>query len=102
VTAPRQVLPGTTYLVTRRTSERRFFVPPCAHTNATFLYVLAIAARLHRIEIHAFCVLSNHFHLLLTDPAGRLPAFKRRHTRRTAQGRGPIHDEIVVSSSTQG
>jgi putative transposase len=75
VTAPRQVCPDTTYLVTRRCSERRFFLRPCAHTTATFLYVLAVAARLHQVEIHAVCVLSNHFHLLLTDRLGRLPAF---------------------------
>ncbi len=75
MTAPRQILPGTAYLVTRRCSERRFFLRPCALTNAIFLYVLAVAARLHRIEVHAFCVLSNHYHLLVTDPQARLPAF---------------------------
>jgi putative transposase len=75
VTAPRQVLPGTVYLVTRRCSERRLFLRPSALTNSIFLYVLAVAARLHRIEVHAFCVLSTHYHLLVTDPEARLPAF---------------------------
>jgi putative transposase len=75
VTAPRQVLPGKTYLVTRRCSERRFFLRPSPLTNAIFLYVLAVAARLHRIEVHAWCVLSNHYHLVVTDPEARLPAF---------------------------
>ena len=27
-----------------------------------------------RVEVHAFCVLSNHYHLLVTDPEARLPA----------------------------
>jgi putative transposase len=75
VTAPRQILPGTTYLVTRRCSERRFFLRPSPITNGIFLYVLAIAARLHRVDVHAFCVLSNHYHLLVTDTDARLPAF---------------------------
>jgi putative transposase len=75
MTAPRRVLPGQTYLVTRRCSERRFFLRPSTVTNAIFLYALAVAARLHRVEIHAFCVLSNHVHLLLTDPEARLPRF---------------------------
>lgn len=75
VTAPRQILPGVTYLVTRRCSERRFFLRPSDVTNAIFLYVLAAAARIHRVEVHAFCVLSNHYHLLVTDPEARLPAF---------------------------
>jgi REP element-mobilizing transposase RayT len=75
VAAPRQILPGTIYLITRRCSERRFFLRPSVITNAIFLYVLAVAARLHGIEVHAFCVLSNHYHLLVTDVDARLPAF---------------------------
>lgn len=75
MTAPRQVLPGTTYLVTRRCSERRFFLRPSKTTDEIFLYVLAVAAQRHRVRVHAFCVLSNHYHLLVTDPDARLPAF---------------------------
>lgn len=75
MTAPRQVLPGTTYLVTRRCSERRFFLRPSERVNAIFLYVLAVAAQRYGIDVHAFCVLSNHYHLLVTDPEARLPAF---------------------------
>jgi putative transposase len=75
MTAPRQVLPATTYLVTRRCSERRFFLKPSATVNAIFLYVLALAARRYGVQIHVACVLSNHYHLLLTDRAASLPAF---------------------------
>ncbi|GEJ57830.1 hypothetical protein AMYX_25710 [Anaeromyxobacter diazotrophicus] len=75
--APRQVLPGTTYLVTRRCSQRQFLLRPSKTTNAIFLYVLAVATRRFGMKIHAFCVLSNHFHLVLTDPSARLPAFEQ-------------------------
>jgi REP element-mobilizing transposase RayT len=75
MTAPRQVLPGTTYLVTRRCSQRQFLLKPSKVTNDVFLYVLAVAARRFAIQVHAFCVLSNHFHLIVTDPDARLPAF---------------------------
>jgi REP element-mobilizing transposase RayT len=75
MTAPRQVLPGTTYLVTRRCSERRFFLRPSPLTNGIFLYVLALAARRYRVLVHAVCVLSNHYHLLVTDCDAQLPAF---------------------------
>ena len=61
--------------MTRRCSERRFFLRPSAVTNAIFSYVLAVAARRYRLNIHAFCVLSNHYHLLVTDPDAQLPAF---------------------------
>jgi len=75
MTAPRQVLPGTTYLVTRRCSQRQFFLRPSKLANETFLYILALAAQRFGVRIHAFCVLSNHYHLVLTDPHARLPAF---------------------------
>ncbi len=77
MTAPRQVLPGTTYLVTHRCAERRFFLKPSKTTNDVFLYLLAVAAGRFEIEVHAFCVLSNHFHLVVTDPHARLPAFQQ-------------------------
>jgi putative transposase len=75
MTSPRQVLPGATYLITRRCSERRFFLRPSRISNAIFVFVLAIAAQRFGIRVHAFCVLSNHFHLVVTDPDARLPAF---------------------------
>ena len=62
VTPPRRVLPGTSYLVTRRCSERRFFLRPSKLTNEILLYVLAVAAQRYGVLVHAFCVLSNHLH----------------------------------------
>jgi REP element-mobilizing transposase RayT len=75
VTPPRRVLPGTTTLVTRRCSERRFFLRPSRATSEIVLYVLALAAQRYGVCVHAFCVLSNHVHLVITDVEGRLPAF---------------------------
>jgi putative transposase len=72
MTAPRQVLPGTTYLVTRRCAQRQFLLRPSKLTNQLFRYVLALAVRRFGLQLHAF---SNHFHLVLTDPHARLPAF---------------------------
>jgi REP element-mobilizing transposase RayT len=77
MTAPRQVLPGTTYLVTRRCAQRQFLLRPSPVTNGVFLYVLAVAARRFGVRVHAYCVLSNHFHLVVTDPEARLPAFEQ-------------------------
>ena len=77
MTAPRQVLAGATYLVTRRCSERRFFLRPSSRFNAIFQYLLAVAATRYGVLIHAYCVMSNHYHLVLTDPQARLPDFQR-------------------------
>jgi len=77
MTAPRQVLPGASYLVTRRCAQRQFLLRPSRATNQTFLYVLALAAERYRVEVHAFCVLSNHVHIAVTDPHASLPAFQQ-------------------------
>lgn len=77
MTTPRQVLAGATYLVTRRCSERRFFLRPSSRFNAIFQYLLAVAATRYGVLIHAYCVMSNHYHLVLTDPQARLPDFQR-------------------------
>jgi REP element-mobilizing transposase RayT len=77
MTAPRQVLPGTVYMLTRRCSQQQFLLRPSETTNAIFLYVLAVAARRFNVQVHAFCVLSNHFHAVVTDPDACLPAFSQ-------------------------
>jgi len=75
VTAPRQVIAGTTYLVTRRIAHRQFLLKPSKLTDNTLGYILSVAAQRHGILVHTVVVLSNHLHLVLTDPSAQLPAF---------------------------
>ncbi|MFO0584567.1 MAG: hypothetical protein U0229_20040 [Anaeromyxobacter sp.] len=75
MTAPRQVLQGTTSLVTRRTARQEFLLKPTKLTNALFGYLLAVASSRYGIDVHAFVVMSNHYHLVITDPQARLPLF---------------------------
>ena len=42
---PREVLPGRTYMITRRCSERRFLLWPDNKTTNAFIYCLAVAAQ---------------------------------------------------------
>lgn len=65
------------YLVTRRCFDRRFLLRPSPLLTELFEYVLAVKARKYGIQLHAYCVLSNHWHCVLTDPLGRLPEFQR-------------------------
>src|SRR5512146_1706518 len=76
-TAPRQIIPGRSYLLTRCCSERRFLLKPSGLINAIVLYALAHYASRHGILVHGFCVLSNHYHLVATDVRGVLPDFLR-------------------------
>jgi REP element-mobilizing transposase RayT len=77
MTAPRQIRPNTTYLITRRCFARMFLLRPSAVVTAVFEYVLAAKAQQYGIVIHTYCVLSNHWHCVLTDPRGNLPKFQR-------------------------
>jgi REP element-mobilizing transposase RayT len=77
MTAPRQILAGASYLLTRRCVQRQFLLRPSKLTNAICGYLLAVAARRHGILVHAFCVMSNHLHLVVSDPEARLPEFGR-------------------------
>lgn len=72
---PRQVLPGTVYLVTRRCARREYLLRPSTTTNEIVGYVLALAALRTGVRIHGFCVMSNHLHIVLTDTYANLPAF---------------------------
>ena len=81
MTAPRQILPGTTYLVTRRCSQRQFLLKPSRRTNELVRYCLADAARRTGVLIHAVCFMSNHWHGVVTDPSARLPEFLERFHR---------------------
>ena len=45
MTAPRQVLPGVTYLITRRCFDRMFLLRPSPQVNGVVEYVLAAKAK---------------------------------------------------------
>lgn len=77
VTAPRRVVPGTSYLVSRRCTQREFLLKPAVLTSLIFKFVLAVAVARYGVLIHAVCVMSNHFHLVVTDPRANLPDFSR-------------------------
>lgn len=75
MTIPRQVLPGCDYMITRRCSERRFFLRPDHETNNAFIYCLALAAARAKVEILFVVALSNHYHAGVHDPDGNFPVF---------------------------
>lgn len=72
---PRQILPGTSYLLTRRCTQQQFLLLPTPQTRAVFLYCLAVAQMVTQVKLHVVVVMSNHYHIVLTDPFGRLPEF---------------------------
>ena len=75
MTAPRQVLPGAVYVITRRCTQRQFLLRPSNLTNQVFAYCLAVAAEETEVQVHGVTVLSNHWHAVVSDPLGMLPEF---------------------------
>ena len=72
---PRQVLPGSDYMITRRCSERRFFLRPDRETNNAFVYCLGLAARRANVQVLFVVAMSNHYHAGIHDPDGNFPVF---------------------------
>ena len=75
MTLPRQVLPDCDHMITRRCSERRFFLRPDHETNNAFLYCLGLAAQRAKVDITFSVAMSNHHHTGIRDPKGNFPAF---------------------------
>jgi REP element-mobilizing transposase RayT len=75
MTLPRQVVPGRDYMITRRCSERRFFLRPDEDTNNAFIYCLVLAAVRANVQVTFSAAMSNHHHTGIRDPDGNFPIF---------------------------
>jgi putative transposase len=75
---PREVLPGTVYMITRRCTQRQFLMRPDPETNNAFIYCLAEAAAEFGVEILFTIANTNHHHTGIYDRNGVFPAFLER------------------------
>jgi REP element-mobilizing transposase RayT len=64
------------HVMNRGISKRTLFETP--RDVRCFLACLAAAVRTGDVEVHAYAVLPNHFHLLVRSPKGRLSAAMQR------------------------
>ena len=71
--------------MTRRCTQRQFLLRPSPLANQIFRYCVAYAAEKAEVVIHAICTLSNHHHVVLTDPKGNLPVFAEWFHKYTAK-----------------
>ena len=77
VTQPRTVRPRDIVLATSRIVAQFFFMRPDKQMKDAFCYLLAVYAAKYSILVHAGCVQSTHWHAVLGDPYGLIPAFLR-------------------------
>jgi REP element-mobilizing transposase RayT len=101
---PREILPGATYFITRRTLRRHMLLRPDAAITRLLVYLLAVSARRYDIEVHALCAMSTHLHLVVTDIHGYLPRFLQFFHRAVAlctkvlrKWEGPVWDPEATS-----
>ena len=91
--SPRRVVPGAIYLITRRCSQRTFRLRPSAATTHILAYCLAYALEKTGVMLHAACFMSNHHHLVVSDPMGLLPDFLRELHRLTAKAMNALQGQ---------
>ena len=72
---PREILPGRSYMLTRRTVQRQFLLRPDEETNNNFIYCLALASERTGVEVILPSVMSNHHHTGLFDRHGTIVDF---------------------------
>jgi putative transposase len=101
---PREIVPGATYLLTRRALRRHMLFRPDAVITQLVLYALAVSARRYGLHVHALCLMSTHLHLVVTDVDGLLPRFLQFFHRLVALGtkvirmwEGPVWDHEPTS-----
>lgn len=66
---PRRVLPGSVYEITDRTAHGHHWL--CQELRLQIEEVLARAACIGRVTLHAYVFMGNHYHLLLSCPGVR-------------------------------
>ena len=77
VSLARPVYKNAQLMITRRIHGREFRLRPCEKVNAILRYVLAVVAERTGVRLHAVMVMSNHWHVCLSDPEGRVCEFTR-------------------------
>lgn len=72
----RIVFPGAFYHVTTRGNEQKA-VFRTSRDRKKFLEYLETATGRYHAAIHAYCLMDNHYHLLMETPSGNLPQIMR-------------------------
>lgn len=83
MTRRRIIEPGTTWALSRRTTQRYFLLNPDQgrELEQCYWYCLGLAAQRFGVVVHAACLMSTHSHEVVTDVRGVLPRFLQEFHR---------------------
>lgn len=73
MTDARRVLPKRFYMLTRRCTQRQFWLRPDDEVNQIWRYCLAEAATRYGIDVVFTSVMSNHHHTIVVDRHNSMP-----------------------------
>ena len=73
----RRIEKNSSYLITKKCNDDLFFLVPHPQANLILMFAMLAFALKYGVEVHGFCFLSNHFHMVVTDRRARLPDFMR-------------------------
>ena len=73
----RPIFKRVSLMLTRRVRGRVFLLRPSRRTNQIVGYVVAVMQKRWNIKVHAIDVMSNHWHLCLTDADRNVVDFQR-------------------------
>ena len=68
-----------------------FLLRPTPLVKQIFEYCLAYAVHKYSMQVHGYCVMSNHYHLVITDSNGNLPAFMSWFNEFIAKALNALH-----------
>lgn len=60
---PRIDIPGFHHVINRGVNREGIFL--CNNDKREFLQILDVAREIYNLTIHSFCILDNHYHLLI-------------------------------------
>ncbi len=86
--------PGAFYHVTSRGNEQKDIFKS-DFDREKFLSYLVSASERYGAEIHAYCLMTNHYHLMLETPLGNLSQIRDPHWGQTQR---IIHDLACVTA----
>ena len=97
MTPPRYNVPGQTVFVTVGAVGRsmRFVPTRPVRESIDFLFALLITA--YGLQVHEFLWMSNHWHLVVTDPQGRLSEFLQEFNSRLSRQLNALRGTIGVN-----
>ncbi len=80
-------------MITKRVHGREFRLRPCKSINEIVRYVVAVVGQRTGVRLHSIMAMSNHWHVCVTDPDGRICDFTRDCHSFIARAVNTIHDD---------